>query len=138
MLRRFILFGFGIFLGIFFLSFGPNNRLKETFYSYVKYFNINSRVIFHLNKGDKILISSKANCQIEYYQLNKKDLLVDLQGCKVNFKLSDKKSKPCKTYVIEKNIKNKLLFLRFSFCDLKNKVTLLSCWYQNTHELCAN
>ena len=45
MIRRFILFGFGISLGIFLLSFGPNNRLKENLKDYINYFDMNSRVI---------------------------------------------------------------------------------------------
>ena len=47
MLRRFYLFGIGIILGVFMLSFGPENRLKKTFYSYIDYFNINKRIIYH-------------------------------------------------------------------------------------------
>ena len=31
MLRRFYLFGIGIILGVFMLSFGPENRLKKHF-----------------------------------------------------------------------------------------------------------
>ena len=57
MLRRFILFGFGIFLGVFFLSFGPNNRLKKNLKDYINYFDMNSRVICHLNKGENIKFS---------------------------------------------------------------------------------
>ena len=54
MLRRLIFFGFGVFISIMFLSMGPENRLKNTFYAYIDYFNINKRVINHL-------ITSKIN-----------------------------------------------------------------------------
>ena len=48
MLKRFVLFGFGVIISIFFLSLGPENRMKKTFYAYVDYFSINKRVITHL------------------------------------------------------------------------------------------
>ena len=43
-----MLFGFGALISIFFLSLGPENRLKKTFYAYIDYFNVNKRVIYHL------------------------------------------------------------------------------------------
>ena len=54
MIRRLVLFGFGALISIFFLSLGPENRLKETFYAYIDYFNINKRVIYHLYSGLKL------------------------------------------------------------------------------------
>ena len=48
MLRRFLFFGFGVIISIFFLSMGPTNRLKETFYAYLDYFDMDKRVITHL------------------------------------------------------------------------------------------
>ena len=46
MLRRLIFFGFGVFISIMFLSMGPENRLKNTFYAYIDYFNINKKSNF--------------------------------------------------------------------------------------------
>ena len=87
MIRRFILFGFGIFLGIFFLSFGPNNRLKENLKDYINYFDMNSRVIYHLNKGENIELSDIAICQLNSYSLERNDVLVDISDANVNFSL---------------------------------------------------
>ena len=100
MLRRLRFFGFGFLLSILILSIGPNNRLKETFLAYVNYFNINKRVIFHLNKKDATIFSDKAICQMLYYNLNKEDLFSVLEDGKVNFNLSDKRAVPCQYFVI--------------------------------------
>ena len=48
MYRRLLLFGFGALISMFFLSLGPENRLKNTFYAYLDYFDIDKRVITHL------------------------------------------------------------------------------------------
>ena len=45
MLRRLMFFGAGALISIIFLSSGPENRLKSTFYSYVDYFNDGERVV---------------------------------------------------------------------------------------------
>ena len=50
MIKRFILFGLGVFLGIIILSVGPENRLKKVFYEYVDYFSPNKRVLSKLSK----------------------------------------------------------------------------------------
>ena len=46
--RRFLFFGIGALISIIFLSLGPENRLKKTFYDYIDYFNMDKRVIYHL------------------------------------------------------------------------------------------
>ena len=74
MIRRLVLFGFGALISIFFLSLGPENRLKETFYAYIDYFNINKRVIYHLY-SDSTNFTSKSECQLIYYNLDKSTLL---------------------------------------------------------------
>ena len=48
MKRRLLFFGFGALISIFFLSMGPENRLKDTFYAYMDYFDMDKRVITHL------------------------------------------------------------------------------------------
>ena len=74
MTRRLLLFGFGVLISIFFLSLGPENRLKNTFYAYVDYFNIDKRVISHLI-NDSTSFTTKAECQLVYYNMSKNDLL---------------------------------------------------------------
>ena len=56
MLRRLKFFVIGSLISIIFLSMGPDNRLKDTFYAYVDYFNPEKRVISQLIISDSILI----------------------------------------------------------------------------------
>ena len=138
MIRRFVLFGFGIFLGVFFLSFGPNNRLKENLKDYINYFDINSRVIYHLNKGENIELSDKSICQLNSYLLERNDILKDISDAQVNFSLSNTSSKPCKTYIVEKSLNNKLLQMKFLLCDRDSKVVLESLKFENEKSNCFN
>jgi len=88
MRRRLLFFGFGALISIFFLSLGPENRLKDTFHAYVDYFNMDKRVISHLI-NDSTIFTAKAECQLVYYNMSKEDLLLVLDQGKVNFDLSD-------------------------------------------------
>ena len=56
MLRRLKFFLIGSLISIIFLSMGPENRLKDTFYAYVDYFNPEKRVISQFIISDSILI----------------------------------------------------------------------------------
>jgi len=138
MIRRFILFSFGIFLGVFFLSFGPNNRLKENLKDYINYFNMNSRVLYHLNKGENVELSEKAICQLSSYSLERNDLLIDISDATVNFSLSNTYSSSCKTYIVEKVINNKLMQMKFLLCDRDTKVVLESLEFKNEKPNCLN
>ena len=138
MIRRFILFGFGIFLGVFFLSFGPNNRLKENLKDYINYFDMSSRVIYHLNKGENIVLSDIAKCQLNSYSLERNDLLIDISDANVNFNLSNTSSSNCKIYIVEKVIKNKMMQMKFLLCDSDTKVVLESLKFENEKSNCFN
>ena len=138
MIRRFILFGFGIFLGVFFLSFGPNNRLKENLKDYINYFDMSSRVIYHLNKGENIELSDTAICQLNSYSLEMNDLLADISDANVNFNLSNTSSVNCKMYIVEKVIKNKMMQMKFLLCDSDTKVVLESLKFENEKSNCFN
>ena len=124
MIRRIILFGFGALVSIFFLSLGPENRLKTTFYAYIDYFDIDKRVIYHLKK-DGVLFSDKAECQILYFEINKLNILKVLNGGKVNFSKSDKKKKPCQLYLIENQMNDNFYEVLFEFCPESKKVSVL-------------
>ena len=100
MIRRLVLFGFGALISVFFLSLGPENRLKKTFYAYIDYFNVNKRVIYHLY-SDSTHFTSKSECQLVYYSLDKSTLLNVLDGGKVNFSKSEKDKEPCQIYMVE-------------------------------------
>ena len=87
MTRRLLFFGCGALISIFFLSMGPENRLKQTFYAYMNYFDMDKRVIAHL-VNDSTSFTTMAECQLVYYNLTKDDLLTVLDEGKVNFDLS--------------------------------------------------
>tara|TARA_B110000459_G_scaffold73629_1_gene82826 strand:- start:85 stop:534 length:450 start_codon:yes stop_codon:yes gene_type:complete len=131
MRRRFLFFGFGTLISIFFLSMGPENRLKNTFFAYLDYFDMDKRVISHLypnttdDEGNVLLIdpefTAKAECQLVYYNLTKKDLLSVLEDGKVNFELSEEDGEPCQYFVIEKLIKGNALSVTFELCYYNDK-----------------
>ena len=131
MRRRLLFFGFGALISFFFLSMGPENRLKDTFFAYVDYFNMDKRVISHLyanttdDEGNVILIdpdfTAKAECQLVYYNLTKKDLLSVLEDGEVNFELSDEDGEPCQYFVIENSVKGNDLSVVFQLCYYNDK-----------------
>ena len=137
MIRRLVLFGFGALISIFFLSLGPENRLKETFYAYIDYFNINKRVIYHLY-SDSTNFTSKSECQLVYYSLDKSTLLNVLDGGKVNFSKSEKDKEPCQIYMVENSIKNKNFEVLFEYCYSEERVTVLSINEIGYKEVCLN
>ena len=131
MRRRLLFFGFGALISIFFLSMGPENRLKKTFYAYLNYFDMDHRVISHLypnttdDEGNLISIepefSKKAECQLVHYNLTKKDLLSVREDGEVNFKLSDEDGEPCQYYIIENLVKGNALSVTFELCYYNDK-----------------
>jgi len=137
MLRRIILFGFGALISIFFLSLGPENRLKKTFYAYVDYFNVDKRVIYHLN-SDETFFSTKSECQLVYYNLSKIELLSVLDGGEINFSKSDKDRKPCQLYFVENIINNNSAEVLFEYCSVDNKVTVKSFIINQEEGVCEN
>ena len=147
MRRRLLFFGFGALISIFFLSMGPENRLKKTFYAYLDYFDMNQRVISHLypnttdDEGNLLLIdpefSTQAECQLVYYNLTKKDLLSVLEDGEVNFELSDEDGEPCQYFVIENSIKGNALSVTFELCYYNDKsVKVLKFTYNKEKETC--
>lgn len=134
--RRLLLFGFGSLISIFFLSLGPENRLKDTFYSYIDYFDIDKRVISHLI-NDSTLFTAKAECQLVYYNMTKDDLLSVLDDGDVNFDLSDEDAKPCQYFVIENTINGNNLLVQFELCYYNNKsVKVIDFVYKDEKEIC--
>ena len=86
MRRRLLFFGFGALISIIFLSMGPENRLKTTFYAYIDYFNMDKRVITHL-RSDSTSFTIESECQLVYYDISKQDLLSVLENGEVSFTL---------------------------------------------------
>ena len=92
MLRRLKFFAFGALISVIFLSIGPENRMKNTFYAYVNYFNPDKRVTSQLLLADSIIYTNNTSNEIEDF----------MEGSWVNHELIDKKSYP-KVFVLEKN-----------------------------------
>ena len=147
MKRRLLFFGFGAFISVFFLSMGPENRLKDTFYAYMDYFDMDKRVITHLypnttdEQGNVISIdtdfSTKAECQLVYYNLTKNDLLSVLEDGEVNFELSDEDGEPCQYFVIENSIKGNALSVTFELCYYNDKsVKVMKFTSSNEKDTC--
>lgn len=134
MRRRLLFFSFGALISIIFLSMGPENRLKKTFYAYIDYFSLNKRVIWHL-ENESTTFSTKAECQLVYYSLTKEDILSVLDDGDVNFEESETKKSPCQFYVIENRIKEMELSVSFEFCDKENTVKVMEFSIE-TEEVC--
>ena len=133
--RRFLFFGIGALISIIFLSLGPENRLKITFYDYIDYFSLDKRVIYHL-ENDSTTFSTKAECQLVYYSLSKEDLLEVLEDGEVNFEKSQTEKKPCQYYVVENTINEMELSVTFEFCDKANTVKVMSFTAKTEEEVC--
>ena len=134
--RRLFLFGFGALISLFFLSLGPQNRLKDTFYAYVDYFDINKRVISHLT-NDSTTFTIKAECQLVYYNMTKEALLSVLDNGEVNFDLSDEDGEPCQYFVIENTVNGNELLVEFELCYYNNKsVKVVSFTSNHEKEIC--
>ena len=147
MKRRLLFFGFGALISIFFLSMGPENRLKDTFYAYIDYFDMDKRVISHLypnttdEEGNVVSIdpsfSTKAECQLVYYNISKSDLLLVLKEGEVNFDLSNPDGEPCQQYIVENTINGTELAVEFELCYYNDKsVEVLSFTANNEEETC--
>ena len=135
MIKRIVLFGFGALISIFFLSLGPENRLKNTFYAYIDYFNINKRVIYHLT-NEETLFSTKSECQMVYYNLEKTNVLDVLDGGEVNFSKSEKDRKPCQIFLIEKNINDDFYEVLFEYCSNDKKVIVIDVLLNGEQGVC--
>ena len=136
MIKRIVLFGFGALISIFFLSLGPENRLKNTFYAYIDYFNINKRVIYHLKK-DQPFFSTIAECQLVYFDIDKSKVLSVLDGGEVNFSKSNKEQEPCQLYLIENQIEEDFFEVMFEYCSKTKKGTVMNISLNN-REVCKN
>ena len=113
MLRRFVIFLFGILLGVAFVSFAFPGRFAEM----GRYFSLDYRVIYHLQK-DTIYMSMQAQCHLECLNITQSKVLSVLDGGEVNLDKSDKNAAPCKLYTVEKED----LSVLFELCEEKVKV----------------
>ena len=136
MARRLFFFGFGVLISILFLSLGPENRLKDTFYGYIDYFDMDKRVITHL-RNDNTDFSIKAECQLVYYNILKEDLLLVLDEGRVNFDLSDEDGDPCQYFTIENTVNERYFSVKFELCYYNDKsVKVVSFIVDSEQEVC--
>lgn len=136
MKRRFLLFGFGAVISIFLLSLGPENRLKDTFYAYVDYFNMDKRVITHLI-NDSTNFTNKAECQLVYYDIKKQELLSVLDEGDVDFDLSEQDSKPCQYFMVLGEVNDYDISVYFELCYYDSKsVRVMGFEVNNEKEVC--
>jgi len=136
MRKRIFLFSFGAFISIIFLSMGPENRLKTTFYAYLDYFDMDKRVITHLI-NDSTNFSVKAECQLVYYGISKKDLLTVLDNGVVDFDISNPDGEPCQNYLIRNTINDLQLLVDFELCYYNNKsVRVMSFTVNDADPVC--
>ena len=113
MVRRFVIFLFGILLGVAFVRFAFPGRFAEM----GRYFSVDYRVIYHLQQ-DTIYMSPQAQCHLECLNMRQTEVLSVLDGGEVNFDESKKKAIPCKLYTVEKEE----LSVFFELCKEKVKV----------------
>ena len=125
MLRRLLCFGFGFVLSSLVVSVGPNNRLKQTFLAYINYFNIDKRVIYHLDKGEDTIFSELAECQIQCYHIDKEKVLSVLLSGRINFDKSQKHTKPCQLYVVEDQESDCFISVEFKYCSKSEIVEVI-------------
>ena len=114
---------------------GPENRLKKTFYAYIDYFDMDKRVITHL-ENDSTTFSIQSECQLVYYNISKQDLLLVLDEGEVNFKKSEKDTDPCQYYVVENNINGNHLAVRFEYCFEPDMVKVMTFTSNDEKEVC--
>ena len=110
MLRRLKFFGAGALISILFLSMGPENRMKDTFYAYIDYFNPEKRVVDQLLISDSIIYNELSSVEVENI----------LEGAWVNHDLTNKSSNP-QFFVIENIIKDKNMRVSINFYDREER-----------------
>ena len=110
MLRRLKFFGAGALISIIFLSLGPENRLKSTFYSYIDYFNDGERVV------GQMLLSDSTN----FFTFDKSKITEFYKGAWVNWQMTKKEEYP-QVYVLDNYVNhvNKRLTLYFYNNEVK-------------------
>ena len=111
MFRRLKFFTGGALISILILSIGPENRLKDTFYAYVDYFNPEKRVVSQLTISDSILVIP---------EISEEDLYNIYKGSWVNSDLSDKYSYPQK-FVLDNFVEGENVRITVQFYDREEK-----------------
>lgn len=110
MLRRLKFFGLGALISIIFLSLGPENRLKHTFYSYIDYFNPEKRVIGQMMLADSTNFST----------FDKEEINEFYEGSWVNHQMTNKDEYP-QVFVLDNSVNQIKKRLTLLFFDNERK-----------------
>ena len=130
MRRRLLLFGFGALIGVIFLLFGAEGRLKTVFYDYINWGDSNTWVVNHLLSPDELIISEDVTKKLIENQIDTAYLLRVLDGGWVNREKSNRTEDP-KYYVIDNLVDKNELSVCFYFYEDKNKVIIDDFYLNN-------
>ncbi len=120
-IKRLGYFMVGLSIGIIFLAFFLKKKSDETGVSFC-YFP-NCRVLKDI-RSKSIYYSDEISEMLKNESIDTLTIHSFLKTGDVNFGASEAQTKPCKTYIIEKEIKDKLLSLKVKNCP--EKVTILT------------
>ncbi|MDX1362898.1 hypothetical protein [Arenibacter latericius] len=116
-LKRLGFYLIGLAIGIVFLTFFLKKKTEETGTEFC-YFP-NCRTLKDIRSKD-ITYSEAINTLLKSKKLDSTDIANFLHNGDVDFKNSDTKSAPCKTYLIENPIRNKTAILKVKNCPEKS------------------
>ncbi len=119
--KRLAFFLFGLTLGIIFLVFFFKNKAKETGTEFC--YLPNCRVLKDL-RSKPYSYSDEVTAKLASGEIDSLEILTFFISGNVDFKNSDIKSKPCKTYLIHQETKNNKNTLKVANCP--NKIIISS------------
>ncbi|MEK6154155.1 DUF4258 domain-containing protein [Flavobacteriaceae bacterium 3-367] len=122
-LKRLGFYLFGLSIGLVFLVFFLKKKSEKTGAEFC-YFP-NCRVLKDL-RSKPMFYSEEIQQQLGNQLLDSTDIASFLQEGDIDFDASDTKSKPCKTYVIETELKGKDAVMRIKNCAQKVEVEEVS------------
>ncbi len=113
-LKRLGFYSVGLFIGIVFLVFFFTKKSEKTGVELC--YLPNCRVLKDL-RSKPLSYSDKVSQLVQEQKLDSLDIVYFLNEGDIDFKKSDTKSKPCKTYRIEAVLKDKDAVLRVRSCE---------------------
>lgn len=110
LVKRFIYFGVGLTIGVVFVFFIWDK--KKIQFDYLP----NARVLKKL-RTDTRFYSNTANEEMLKIGIDTADVTTILSEGTVDFKKSDPRGKPCKTFIVDGNTKDKNITIVVKRCD---------------------
>ena len=111
MLRRLKFFAVGALISIIFLSLGPENRLKSTFYAYIDYFNPSKRVV------SQMMLADSTN----FFNFNDNEIKEFYEGSWVNHQMTNKETYP-QVFVFDNSVNQINQRLTLYFYNKEEKI----------------